>query len=306
MRVDVDRIGDGPIIFPHMDRRMGDNINGPSLIKVPDWISEPLGKYYLYFAHHDGQYIRLAYADSVIGPWRTHEPGVMPIERSRFRGHIASPDVHVDHRARQIRMYFHGADLPTGEGGSQSTRLALSKDGIFFDEQSEVLGQAYMRVVQLGSWYYGLAMPGVIYRSRDGLTNFEVGSTLFAPDTRHSALLLWGDRLFVFYTRVGDVPEHIRMSEIRLSPDWLGWRAERSVAVLMPEKKFEGACLPLRPSVRGLARDPMHELRDPAIFSGERETYLLYSVAGEKGIAIAHLSLSDSMDSNVAQGMASC
>ena len=26
----------------------GNNINGPSLIKVPDWIINPLGKYYLY------------------------------------------------------------------------------------------------------------------------------------------------------------------------------------------------------------------------------------------------------------------
>ena len=30
------------------------NINGPSLIKVPHWMENPLGKYYLYFAHHKG------------------------------------------------------------------------------------------------------------------------------------------------------------------------------------------------------------------------------------------------------------
>ena len=33
----------------------------------------------------------------------------------------------------------------------------------------------------------------------------------------------------------------------------------------------------------------MHELRDPAIFRDGAKTYLLYSVAGESGIAIAEL-----------------
>ncbi|MBI3972242.1 MAG: hypothetical protein HY332_13225, partial [Chloroflexi bacterium] len=59
----VHRFPTNPIIRPHMDGRMGDNINGPSLIRVPDWVDDPLGRYYLYFAHHRGTYIRLAYAD---------------------------------------------------------------------------------------------------------------------------------------------------------------------------------------------------------------------------------------------------
>src|SRR5712692_4214378 len=61
-----------PIIRPHMDDRMGDNINGPSLIRVPDWVEKLLGRYYLYFAHHDGRYIRLAYSDDLLGPWTMH------------------------------------------------------------------------------------------------------------------------------------------------------------------------------------------------------------------------------------------
>ena len=50
----VTRLGDGPIITPGMDERMGGNIQGPSLIKVPDWVENPLGNYYLYFADHCG------------------------------------------------------------------------------------------------------------------------------------------------------------------------------------------------------------------------------------------------------------
>lgn len=67
--IQVTRLGDGPIIQPQMDDRMGGNIQGPSLIKVPDWIENPLGKYYLYFADHRGTYIRMAYAEELQGPW---------------------------------------------------------------------------------------------------------------------------------------------------------------------------------------------------------------------------------------------
>ncbi len=35
-----------------------DNINGPSLIRVPSWVPSPPGAYYLYFADHKGSPIR--------------------------------------------------------------------------------------------------------------------------------------------------------------------------------------------------------------------------------------------------------
>ena len=68
LSVRVKRLNNNPIIRPNMDERMGSNINGPSLIRVPDWVENPLGKYYLYFANHKGRYIRLAYADRLEGP----------------------------------------------------------------------------------------------------------------------------------------------------------------------------------------------------------------------------------------------
>ena len=64
---------------------MGSNINGPSLIRVPDWLPNPLGKYYLYFAHHKGEYIRLAYADDLSGPWTTYEAGTQARGGALFR-----------------------------------------------------------------------------------------------------------------------------------------------------------------------------------------------------------------------------
>ena len=55
------RLENNPIITPQLLKGDdGKNINGPSLIKAPDWLENKLGKYYLYFGHHAGKYIRLA------------------------------------------------------------------------------------------------------------------------------------------------------------------------------------------------------------------------------------------------------
>ena len=43
------------------------------------------------------------------------------------------------------------------------------------------------------------------------------------------------------------------------------------------------------PCVRGIAAEPVCQLRDPAIFCEDGRTYLLYSVAGERGIAISQV-----------------
>jgi hypothetical protein len=41
----VPRLNNNPIVYPEMDSSIGFNINGSSLILVPDWIENPLGKY---------------------------------------------------------------------------------------------------------------------------------------------------------------------------------------------------------------------------------------------------------------------
>ncbi len=281
----VRRLPTNPIIVPHMDGRMGSNVNGPSLIKVPDWAARPLGRCYLYFADHNGAYIRLAYADRLEGPWRTYEPGVLDLAESFSIGHVASPDVHIDVERRELRMYYHGPDA----AGGQMTRLALSTDGIRFMARPDILGTFYFRVWRWDGWWYALVMPGKIMRSRDGLAPFELGPTLFSEDMRHSAVRPVGNVLHVFYTNVGDCPERILHCTIELTPNWMEWRQSESVTVLTPEMDWEGANLPLVPSKRGAANGPVNQLRDPAIYEEEGRTYLLYSVAGERGIAIAEI-----------------
>lgn len=281
----VTRFPENPIIVPHMDESMGDNINGPSLIRVPEWIPHPLGRYYLYFSHHGGAYIRLAYADDLSGPWRLHSPGVLALEQAHFQGHIASPDVHVDAEERRIRMYYHGVE----EGQGQMSRVALSNDGLNFEALPEIVGLFYFRAFPWQGMTYGMVMRGVFYRSVDGLGDFEQGPTLFGEQQRHCAVRLDGDVLTVYYTNAGDCPERIVASRIQLQGDWQHWRASEPEEVLAPELDYEGAGLPLEPSCRGAVQGPARQLRDPCIFREDGRTYLLYAVAGEYGIAIARL-----------------
>lgn len=292
----VTRLGDGPIIVPDMDSKMGGNIQGPSLIRVPAWIENPLGKYYLYFADHRGTYIRLAYADNLLGPWKTYEPGSLQIEQSFFPitfppsvpasvyAHIASPDVHVREDRQEIIMYLHGRDPD-----KQVTRLAVSKDGIHFEGRREILGRPYFRVVKHGNFYYALSMPGYMFRSKDGISNFEPGPRFFNDDMRHSALLVRNNTLYVFWTQAGHAPERILVSTIKMEGDWSTWQESDPTEILRPERNWEGADLETAPSRRGYINVRANQLRDPAIYEEDEDVYLLYSVAGESGIAIAKL-----------------
>jgi len=285
----VRRFSQNPIIVPDMDDRMGGNINGPSLIRVPDWVSDPLGRYYLYFAHHQGTYLRLAYADRLEGPWQTHRPGVLDLEKAGFDDHIASPDVHVVNRKKEIRMYFHGCCMP--ESPRQATRLAISRDGIRFEVRPEILGSSYWRVFEWEGYLYTLEMPGRLRRSKNGLSGFEEGPKLFSPQMRHSAVKRVQNVLYVFHSNVNDSPERILVSTIDLRPDWTEWEPTPPITVLKPELDYEGVHYPVLPSKRGTVVEPVHQVRDPCIFEGDGITYLLYSVAGEQGIAIAELEM---------------
>jgi len=106
---------------------------------------------------------------------------------------------------------------------------------------------------------------------------------------RHAALLKRGETLYVFWTQVGHVPERILLSTIQLSSDWTKWSESTPVEVLRPERAWEGADAPLRPSLRSTAFGHVNQLRDPAIYEEDGRVFLLYAVAGESGIAIAEV-----------------
>ena len=316
----VERLVDGPIVSAASHPSIGANIQGPSLVRVPDWVESPLGRYYLYFADHKGRYIRLAVADRLTGPWAIHVPGALHIEDTPFpheppevsteavrvaekrqeasgrpilhsaayemsTPHIASPDVHVDAVNRRFAMYYHGLEGP----GRQVSRVAVSDDGLEFESGKEILGRSYLRVFRYRGMVHALAMPGQFYRSTDPLGGFEAGPRLFDPDMRHAAVMLRGDTLYVFWTQVGDAPERILLSSVDLRGDWMGWTESEPVEVLRPERSWEGADAPVEPSVRSVAYGLVNQLRDPAVYEEGDDVYLLYAVAGESGIAIARV-----------------
>ena len=316
----VERLVDAPIIHPSLHPSIGANIQGPSLIRVPDWLERPLGRYYLYFADHKGRYIRLAFADRLAGPWRIHVPGSLRLEDTPFPNHppeaspallraaearlrdsgtryqhsvaaelttphIASPDVHVDDENQRIVMYYHGLQ----EAGRQVSRVAVSTDGLSFASFEEILGRTYMRVFGYRALTYALAMPGQFYRSPTPLGGFEAGPLLFNPDMRHAAVLARDDTLHVFWTEVGQAPERILLSTIDLRGDWSQWRESAPREVLRPERSWEGADAPLEPSIRSVAYGVVNQLRDPAVYVEGGDIYLLYAIGGESGIAIARV-----------------
>jgi len=314
----VTRLSDEPLIRPYMDERMGDNINGPSVLRVPDWVPDPLGRYYLYFADHKGSYIRMAYADDVLGPWTMHVPGVLDVANSLFPdedpappapddtpdfaeslgdylyAHIASPDVHIDHQNQRIRMYFHGLV----ENGDQFTRVAYSSDGLTFTPNEPMLGPPYFRVFEYHGAFYTVPWMGRMWRSEAWDAPFEEGPTmvpliidgLAANGFRHGECHRVGDTLHLLFHRIGDAPESILHASVDLQGDWREWRCGPITTLLQPELDWEGGNLPITPSKIGAVYGVARQLRDPCIFEDtDGQTYLFYVGGGETGIGIARI-----------------
>ena len=278
-----------------------ENINGPSLIKVPDWVDDPLGKYYLYFAHHRGKYIRLACSERIEGPYTLHEPGTLKSKDHAIDGvgHVASPDVLIQEEKQEIWMYYH---LKTkqetrfqGRLGNQFTYLATSTDGVNFKPGRVPLCGAYFRAFQHDGAMFGVGKGQnqtlCIYRSPDGMEPFMPGAT-FIEGRRHPGILKIGNALHVFYSKTLDVPERIYYITVDISsPDWETWmpKEEKGTLILYPEEPWEGADLPFRQPSSGSAYHRLRQLRDPQGYEENGKIYLLYSVAGEYGIGLARL-----------------
>ena len=290
----------------------GSDISGPCLIRVPKWVAQPLGRYYLYFAHHAGAHIRMAYSDDLRGPWRIRHGGVLHVgEVAAASTHIASPDVLVDEQNKVLRMYFHVGSPRDGLGQNalprafQPTLVAESRDGLSFrpDDPPVVLGPFYFRVFErMGEWF-AFAKGGELYTSQSPDSPFTFVTNPFLEhehaqaahggffnepgDIRHVGLDVRGDEAFVYFSRIGDVPERILRAHINLDGEPDSWRASDPVEVHRPHSEWEGAALPLAASKPG--RGAGHNLRDPYLFREAEHCYLVYAVKGGSGLALAEL-----------------
>jgi MYXO-CTERM domain-containing protein len=208
----VQRLNGGePIIteamFTQAGSTRGGNINGPCVIRVPDWVEpedrpDADARYYMYFAHHGGNYIRMAWAETVTGPWTLHEVsgvgaddlGVFalpqpddkvivetntPGQRIELRDHIASPRVLVDDVNHRFVMFLHGmtgvyetAESTSTSFNGQTTMLTTAGDGLDFNGNLKGirLGRSYFHVWQHDGRAYAFANDGQLYQSPAGST----------------------------------------------------------------------------------------------------------------------------------------
>lgn len=325
----VERFRTNPLVMVDSSPTLGKNVNGPTVIRVPDWVEKPLGRYYMYFANHRGDYIRLAYADAVTGPWKIYEPGVLhardtasyrpqpdPNPEVMLRGgystHLASPEILIDNTRRRIIMWSHGwftngerwpatslaeaRAWATQKGYGQYSQVAESGDGLRFTSRPAVTKESYLRVFPHGGYFYSVSRLGQLSRAKDPLEVFELGGnpfvgTPFASRVRHVALVPRGTTLQVLFTAIGDAPERIYLTTIDLTKDWSEWRVTAPVEVMRPDMDYECASAPTVPSEVGDVDGRVRQIRDPHVFQDAGRTYLFYAVCGEQGVAGAEITL---------------
>jgi hypothetical protein len=319
------RFAQNPLITVASSPSLGGNVNGPTVIRVPDWVERPLGRYYMYFANHMGTYVRMAYADALTGPWRVHEPGVLDVRETAFYRpqpdpkealadfytHVASPEILIDPDRRRLVMWVHGwwtsgerwpADPALArawareKGYGQFTQAAVSADGLRFAVRPAITKQSYLRVFRHDGWVYGMTRLGRLARAKDPEEAFELGPNPFsggayANRVRHVGLWQRGSRLHVFFTAIGDAPERVLLSPIDLGGDWTTGRAEEAREILRPEAAYECVHLPEAPSEAGDIAIPARQIRDPFVFDEAGRLVLFYTTCGEQGIAAADLVL---------------
>ena len=224
--VRVQRLLYWPIISAELHPSIGLNIQGPSLIRTPDWIEDRLGDYYLDLADHKGRDLRLAYADRLTGPWTVYPPGSLQLDASCFLteppagypgaarairearqrgGHHALPrsalgDHDAAHRVpgracrseRAADHYVFSRPRRRRHAGDAGGDLAATASGS--THSPEVLGRSYMRVFRarrhdLCDW----PCPASSIARKMACSAFEPGPMLFNPRMRHSAVLKRGD-----------------------------------------------------------------------------------------------------------------
>lgn len=197
------RLNNGePIIEPSMFSNSddGENINGPSLIRIPDWIptnrrANSSAQYYLYFGHHSGDYIRMAWAANIEGPYTLYDNFRNPGDRGVLdnagediflgnntvieENHLSSPDVHVDNENRRIIMYFHSGSSFFVDGDEQSrqvTWVSTSPYGLEFYNNIEPvhLGNSYFKVFESNNELYSLDNSAGINQALDANNPWSV------------------------------------------------------------------------------------------------------------------------------------
>ena len=296
------------------------NINGPFLLRMPDWAAEKQAAFHTYFGHHKGKSLRLAYANRLEGPWAMHPDPVIPLANSLFApedpapdwvdalggdylyAQVASPDAHIDELNRRIVMYYYGLLRDS----DQQTRLATSTDRLHFTPQAPLLGPPYFRARRLDAVIYLSMWEGRLGR----MTSWEGPVELAPPihdgyhlpphvsghdsgqpgrQIRHDHIFAHDGRIYMTFSRIGDTPERCLHCEVVPADDWAAWRFGQVSDLLRLAPGWEGGDLTMRPSIMGTAWDRLHELHDPALITDNGQGFMAYCGGAESGLGIARL-----------------
>jgi hypothetical protein len=102
-----------------------------------------------------------------------------------------------------------------------------------------------------------------------------------------------GDALYVFYSPIGDSPESIQLSRIRLGNlSFDSWDPEYlPLEILSPVPGWEGGHITAAPSRGASAPEELNQSRDPYIFRDiDDSLYLFYAGKREDAIGVARIS----------------
>jgi hypothetical protein len=266
-------------------------------------LSQPLDRYFLFYAPHHSRAMGVATAPQPEGPWTPYagNPFLRLEDVPGLRGHISSPEIvyRPDQPAAPFWLYFHGLALP--RGGSQQTCLATSPDLLHWhlvspdpiltataEQTGDENTAAYVRVFRHRDWWYGLYKAEKAHglaRSHDGIAwEHWPHNPVIRPEAaeseydriRHTAILLEGDTLQILYstlTKPDLSREEIKRASLPLhGADWREWGPlQRHGVVFTPEPPWED----------GDVRDPFLLVQDDAL-------YLYYVGGHEQGIGLAY------------------
>lgn len=217
-------------------------------------------------------------------------------------GHLASPDVHIINN--KICMFYH---CPYKNGiTSQSTFYAYSNDGLKFISETKNIIWPYFRKFTIENDIYGLAMKSgklckiitlqlkqngcnsvtVVFKKVNG-TYKEIGEIL--PFSRHTCVLVINKVIYVFFSNVTDNPEHIKVGELIINEKNNACNITNIKSIIEPELYYEHHNSEFIKSDYGGTNNFVRQLRDPYVFNDDKDIYILYTVCGEKGIAIAKI-----------------
>ena len=122
--------GQGTILLSHSGLAYNpcNDLIFQSVITAQDSFSDPLAKYYMYYAPHNAPGgICLAYASSLHGPWTEYQDN--PLITNRWVPHydvehVSSPYAIFVPEESRLFLYYHG--------DNETTHYAVSEDGVTF------------------------------------------------------------------------------------------------------------------------------------------------------------------------------